>query len=124
VFVDGRGDMGRTPALLKTDVLVSHELQVGGGRRLRAELNVLNVFNRQVARYKWVWLNRTSPDVRARPASALDLSRQDLSRGYDYLALLAATPDGRNNNFREPRYGMEDIFDTGTQGYFTLKFLF
>jgi hypothetical protein len=124
VFVDGRGDMGRTPSLLRTDVLVSHELNVGGGRRLRAELNVLNVFNRQVARYRWVWLNRTSPDVRARPASALDLSRQDLSSGYDYLSLLAATPDGRNNNFRDPRYGMEDIFDTGTQGFFTLKFLF
>jgi hypothetical protein len=71
-----------------------------------------------------VWLNRTSPDVRARPAAALDLSRVDLSKGYDYRALLAATPDGRQNNALDPRYGMEDIFDSGTQGYFTLKFLF
>jgi hypothetical protein len=124
VFAEGRGDMGRTPALLRTDLLASHELNIGGSKRLRAELNVLNVFNRKVARYKWVWLNRTSPDVRTRPASALDLSRVDLSKGYDYRALLAATPDGRQNNAYDPRYGMEDIFDSGTQGYFTLKFLF
>jgi hypothetical protein len=69
VFAEGRGDMGRTPALLRTDLLASHEISIGGSKRLRAEMNVLNVFNRKVARYKWVWLNRTSPDVRTRPAS-------------------------------------------------------
>ena len=124
VFVNGRGDMGRTPALMRTDLLVAHDVNMGGNKRLRAEFNVLNLFNRKVARYQWVWLNRTSPDVRARPAAALDLSRVDLSKGYDYNALLAATPDGRANNVRDPRYGMEDIFDAGTQAYFTIKYLF
>jgi hypothetical protein len=125
VFVEGRGDMGRTPALLKTDLLVSHEIKVGdSNKRLRAEFNVLNVFNRKVARYKWVFLNRTSPSVAARPAASIDLSSTDLSKGYDYNALLAATPDGRANNAIDPRYGMEDVFDTGTQGYFTIRFSF
>ena len=123
VFVNGRGDMGRTAALVRTDVLVAHDVNIGGSKRLRAEFNVLNVFNRKVARYKWVWQNRTSPDVRARPAAALDLSRVDLSNGYDYNALLAATPDGRANNAQDPRYGMDDIFDAGTQAYFTIKYL-
>jgi hypothetical protein len=123
-FVEGRGDLGRTPALLKTDLLVSHELNVGGNKRLRAELNVLNIFNRKVARYQWVWLNRTSPSVSARPSAAIDLSRTDLTQGYDYRALLATTPDGLNNNAIDPRFGMEDIFDAGTQSYFSLKFLF
>lgn len=124
VFVNGRGDLGRTPALIRSDVLISHELQVAGLKRLRAELNLLNVFNRKVARYQWVWLNRTSPTVSARPASALDLSRVDLSKGYDYQALLAATPDGRAGNYRDPRFGMDEIFDSGMQGYFTIRFLF
>ena len=124
VFVEGRGDMGRTPALLKTDLLLAHDIPLGGSKRLRAELNVLNVFNRKVARYKWVWLNRTSPDVRTRSASALDLSQTDLSKGYDYRAMLAKTADGLNNNYQDPRYGMEDMFDAGTQGYFTIKFQF
>ena len=52
------------------------------------------------------------------------MSRVDLSNGYDYNAMLAATPDGRVNNVRDPRYGMEDIFDAGTQAYFTIKYLF
>jgi hypothetical protein len=125
VFVEGRGDMGRTDALLKTDLMVSHEIKVGGTKRLRAEFNVLNVFNRKVARYQWVWLNRTSPSLATRSASALDLSSVNLQQGYDYRALLAATQDGRSAlGYQDPRYGMDEIFDTGAQGYFTLRFLF
>ena len=30
IFVEGRGDMGRTPMFNKTDLLVSHELRHGG----------------------------------------------------------------------------------------------
>ena len=104
---------------------VMHEFNVGGSKRLRAELNVLNVFNRKVARYAWVWLNRTSPDVRTRPSAALDLHSTNLAQGYDWRSMLAATPDGRSSlGYQDPRYGMEDVFDTGTQGYFTIKFLF
>ncbi|MBI4885704.1 MAG: TonB-dependent receptor [Acidobacteria bacterium] len=124
VFVNGRGDLGRTSALVRTDLLVAHEVNLGGSKRLRAEFNVLNVFNRKVARYQWVWLNRTSPSVGTRPASAIDLSRTDLTKGYDYNALLAATPDGRANNVKDPRFGMDDIFDTGTQSYVTIKYIF
>jgi outer membrane receptor protein involved in Fe transport len=126
LFVEGRGDMGRTPVLARTDLLLSHEFNVGGTKRLRAEFNVLNVFNRKVARYAWVWLNRTTPDIRSLSSAAIDLSDTDLTQGYDYLAKLAATTDGRNpaRGFRDPRYGMDDIFDTGAEGYFTLRLLF
>jgi hypothetical protein len=124
VFVNGRGDMGRTPMLARTDLMVAHEIHIGGQKKLRAEFNVLNVFNRQVSRFTWPWLNRTSPDVRARPSSAIDLSTVDLSKGYNYNALIAATPDGRVGDALNPLYGKEDMFDTGAQGYFSLKFLF
>jgi hypothetical protein len=126
LFVNGRGDMGRTPALLRTNLLVSHEINLGGNKRLRAEFNVLNVFNRKVERYAWVWLNRTTPSIRALGSSAIDLSDTDLTQGYDYLAKLAATRDGRNpeRGYQDPRYGMGDVFDTGAQGYFTIRFLF
>lgn len=126
LFVNGRGDMGRTPALLRTDLLLSHEINLGGTKRLRAEFNMLNVFNRKVARYAWVWLNRTTPNVRALPSSVIDLSDTDLTQGYDYLAKLAATPDGQNpaRGYEDPRYGMGDVFDTGAQGYFTIRLLF
>jgi len=126
LFVNGRGDMGRTSALLRTDLLLSHEINLGGNKRLRAEFNVLNVFNRKVARYAWVWLNRTTPSIRALSSSAIDLSDTDLTQGYDYLAKLAATTDGQDptRGYQDPRYGMGDIFDIGAQGYFTLRFIF
>ena len=38
--------------LTRTDLLVSHELKLGGGnKRLRLELNVLNVFNQKTSRH-------------------------------------------------------------------------
>ena len=58
VFVEGRGDMGRTPLFSKTDLLVSHELAMAGNKRLRLELNVLNLFNQKTARHVFNFLNR------------------------------------------------------------------
>lgn len=119
LFVEGRGDMGRTPALFRTDLLVSHELPIAGNR-LRFELNVLNVFNQQTARHVFNWLNRGGGVNRA--SSAIDLSGTDLSRGYDYNALIRATADGANAY--DPRYGQADLFSPGAQGFLTVKFLF
>ena len=47
VFVEGRGDMGRTDLLNYTDLLLSQEVRMGATQRLRFELNVLNVFNQK-----------------------------------------------------------------------------
>lgn len=120
LFVDGRGDMGRTPVLSRTDVLVSHELPMGNNKRLRFELNMLNVFNQKATRHAFNFLNRGAGAPR--PSSAIDLSDVDLSQGYDYRALIEASPDGANAY--DPRYGMADLFDPGAQGFFTVKFLF
>ncbi len=121
LFVNGRGDMGRTPVLSRTDMLVSHEIAVGGdNKRLRFELNVLNVFNQKATRHEFNFLNRGAGAPR--PSSAIDLSGVDLAQGYDYNARIVASPDGRNAY--DPRYGMADLFDPGTQGFVTVKFLF
>ena len=120
VFVDGRGDMGRTDALFRTDLLVSQEFKLGATNRIRLELNVLNLFDQQTSRHRFNWLNRGGGV--ARNSSAIDLSGTDLSQGYDYNAMLGATADGQNAY--DPRYGMDDLFSPGTQGYFTVKFLF
>jgi outer membrane receptor protein involved in Fe transport len=121
LFVNGRGDMGRTPVLSRTDLLLSQEFGMGSGnKRLRLELNVLNVFNQKATRHEFNTLNRGAGAPRA--SSAIDLSNVDLSQGYDYNALINATPDG--SNAYDPRYRMADLFDPGTQGFFTVKFLF
>ena len=71
IFVEGRGDMGRTPMFSKTDLLVSHELAMAGNKRMRLELNVLNLFNQKTARHVFNYLNRGAGAARA--SSAIDL---------------------------------------------------
>jgi hypothetical protein len=120
VMVEGRGDMGRTPFLNRTDLLLTHELALAGTKRLRLEMNVLNVFNQKTGRHIFNSLNKGAGA--ARQASAIDLHSVDLAAGYNYNALIAASPDGANA--RDVRYGMENLFDPGTTGQFTVKFLF
>ena len=120
VFVNGRGDMGRTPVLTRTDLLLTHELTMPGTKRLRFEFNVVNLFNQKTARH--IFNNVNKGAGAARGSSAIDLHNTNLFNGYDYNALIRATPDGANAY--DVRYGMDDLFDDGTQGRFTVKFLF
>ncbi len=120
LFVEGRGDMGRTPFFSKTDLLLSHELPMSGNKRVRLELNVLNLFNQKTSRHIFNFLNRGGGVARA--SSAINLTNVNLVNGYDYNALLRATPDGENAF--DPRYGMADLFEPGTQGQVSVKFLF
>jgi hypothetical protein len=121
LLVFGRGDMGRTPVLTRTDLLLSQEVPFAGTKRLRFEFNVTNLFNQKTARHIYNYLNKGGiiPD---RGSSYIDLSSTDLTKGYDVDALIRATPDGARAF--DPRYGMADLFNDGTQAYFTAKFLF
>ena len=120
VLVNGRGDMGRTPFLTRTDLLVSHDLHVSGPRRVRFELNVLNLFNQKTATHVFNSLNKGAGLARA--DSAMDLSKVDLAQGYDYSALILASPSGAKAF--DPRYGRADLWQPGTQGQFSIKYLF
>jgi hypothetical protein len=120
VFVNGRGDMGRTPVLTQTNLLVSQDLVSKGDVRLKVELNVLNLFNQKTPRHVFNWLNRGAGVARA--SSAVDLGGTDLARGYDYDALIRATPDG--TRAYDPRYGMYDLFNDGTRARLTVKLVF
>jgi hypothetical protein len=116
VMVNGRGDMGRTPVLSTTDLLVSHQIDLGGRKRLRLELNLLNLFNQKTVRHRFNYLNRT------RASSAIDLSRTDLAQGYDYNAMIDARTDPAGP--RDPRYGLDDLFSEGTSGHLLVRWLF
>jgi carboxypeptidase family protein/TonB-dependent receptor-like protein len=120
VLVNGRGDMGRTPFLSRTDLLVSHDVRIAGTQRVRLELNVLNLFNQKTATHIFNSLNKGAGLARA--DSAMDLSQVDLAKGYDYRALILASPSGANAF--DPRYGKADLWQPGTQGQFSIKYLF
>ena len=91
------------------------------GRSVRLELTVLNLFNQKTARHIFNYVNKGGiiPD---RTSSYIDLSQTDLSQGYDYNALILASPDGADAF--DPRYKQADLFEPGTRAYATLKLLF
>jgi len=122
-LVNGRGDMGRTPVLTRTDLLISHELSMADRKRLRLELNIQNLFNQMTATHLFNFLNKGAPaGGSTQAADAIDFSGVNLAAGYDYNALIRATQEGANAF--DPRYGMADLFNPGLQGQFSVKFIF
>ena len=130
ILVEGRGSLGRTDALTQTDLLVSHDIRMGGSKRLRLEFNALNLFNQQQVRHVFDTVNRIGANGRVLPSSALRLAAQNLQNGYNYDALLATTPDAAKPagttgaGYQDPRYQMGDIFNPGFEGRFAVRFLF
>lgn len=123
LLVNGRGDMGRTPTLTRTDLLVSHEVSLAGRRKMRFELNVLNVFNQKTATHLFNFLNKGAPGgSNTIPADAIDMTQVNLAKGYDYNALILQSADGAAAY--DPRYKQPDLWQTGAQGQFSVKFTF
>jgi hypothetical protein len=122
-MVNGRGDMGRTPVLTRTDLLVSHEFNLADRKRMRVELNIQNLFNQKTATHVFNFLNKGAPaGAQTRAANAIDFSNVNLAAGYDYNALILQTLEGSASY--DPRYGMDDLFQPGLQGQFSVKFSF
>jgi len=119
-MVFGRGDLGRTPVLTRTDLLINHEIGLTNAKRLRFELNVLNIFNQKTATYIFPAINRGAGV--ARQSAAADLSGVNLLNGYNPNALILASPEGAGAF--DPRYKMPALFQAGTQAFVDVKFLF
>jgi hypothetical protein len=122
-FVNGRGDMGRTPFLMRTDLLLSHNVKLSSKQSVRIELNVINLFNQETATHIFNFLNKGAPgESSVISADAIDLSQVNLAKGYDYNALILASPNGASAY--DPRYGMPDLFQPGRQGQLSLRYSF
>jgi len=119
-FVNGRGDMGRTPMLSTTNLQVAHTVNISETQRVRVELNILNLFNQKTSRHRFDNLNRGAGTPV--PSSAISLANVNLNNGYDYDALIRATSDGANAY--DPRYGMDDLFNEGLAARLGVKWSF
>jgi hypothetical protein len=119
LFVNGRGDLGRTPVFSNTDLLVSHTIAVTEGKRIRLEFNAQNLFNQKISQYTYPYYNR----YRTR-SSGMSMNL-DFTKGYDYKALVAAAPDAaKPTGAIDPRFGKPDNFSTGFVGRFGVKLEF
>lgn len=120
LFVNGRGDLGRSPFYNSTDLVIGHEIKLSESKRLRFEFNATNVFNQKTAEYVYTFYNR----FRVR-SSLINLSSVNLFEGYDWQALLAQTPDAsKPYGAKDPRFGYDDNFRDGFSGRIGVKFTF
>jgi len=117
-FVNGRGDLGRTPFLTQTNLVVGHEVKFGEVKRMRFEFNITNLFNQKTARGYWTQVNRAIAS--AEPS----LANIDLAKGYDYMALINGTPDAAKGLALSPLFKQADLFNPGFQGRLMVKFIF
>jgi hypothetical protein len=130
ILVDGRGSLGRTPFLNLTDLLVAHDLKMGnGGKRVRLEFNVINLFDQRTVRHVFDTVNRMGANGRVLPSAGLRMSAIDLQQGYDYVALLEQTDaakvtSGPVAGYQDPRYGIGDIFNPGRDIRLAVRFMF
>jgi hypothetical protein len=79
VFFNGRGDLGRTPALTQTDLMVAHNFSLSERVKLRVDMNVTNLFNQGSATAYNSQINRNGN---------LPITDAQFFRGVDVLSLL------------------------------------
>ena len=87
VFYQGRGSLGRTPVEQAADLLIQHDIKLGGQRRLNLNLNVSNLFDNDVAISIW--------DQPFRNTFTRSPLESFFSPGFDPVAVALATPSIR-----------------------------
>lgn len=91
VFFNGRGDLGRTPALTQTDLLLSHTVNLNERVKMKFYANVTNLFNQAAVMDVNPSINRNGNIFFANPA--------DFYKGFDVntkLNPVDGAPPARN----------------------------
>jgi hypothetical protein len=122
IYVNGRGDMGRTPVFNQTDLMVAHTFKVGEAKSLRFEVNMINLFNQKTSMFTF---DRYTREENA-DATGMNLSGTDLTKGFNWqqLAVDGGVAGGLAGADLDPRYGHAAEFNPGFAARFLLKFTF
>jgi hypothetical protein len=97
----GRGDLGRTPFLTQTDLLVTHTFNLTERAKIRFEANAINLFNQATVIARTTQMNRAG----AISDTALPPDANGLFKGYDPRAFLS--PNGGGTTIpNNPIYGL------------------
>ena len=114
IYVNGRGDLGRTPIFSQTDIYVYHEFKATERLRFKIDMNISNVFNQDtVVAQRTDLLNRND---------ATWVGFDDpvtFFQGFDYKAMIAQQEIRSDAGFglptfwqkpRDMRFGFKVIF--------------
>jgi hypothetical protein len=118
VYVNGRGDMGRTPVFSQTDLYLYHQIRVTERKSVKIDMNISNLFNQSTVTNKNVALLHESY------SQQLSFDNQtDFFKGFDYKKMLAAGyADG--SLLANPLYGYANGFQGPRYIRLGIKFIF
>lgn len=102
----GRNSDGRMPVYSQTDLVVSHDFKVGGSRRLQLSLNIMNLFNQDIATNYFQTENASG--------KYLDFTESEFYAHKVDVAALKATTAGWK---ADPRFMKEGATLGNTSGY-------
>ena len=100
VFFNGRGDLGRTPTVSQTDILVAHTFNLTERVRAKVSANILNLFNQATAVGVATGINRNGN---------INISNEDFLKGFDVNAFLKPV-DSSLQPARSPIYGLPTAY--------------
>ncbi|MFT3743316.1 MAG: TonB-dependent receptor [Pyrinomonadaceae bacterium] len=133
LFLNGRGDMGRTPMLYQTDFSVSHKYKFGRDNRytLAADVNILNLFDQKIVTglqtsYSAV---TTSPGNLINPATGLAYTETAGENAWTTGALKSQILTYLNGtssilNRKNNSYGMANAYQSARNVRFGFRFFF
>lgn len=119
VYVNGRGDLGRTPTWSQTDLMIAHEIKFGEVKKLRFELNMSNLFNQKTSLFTYDRYNYEE----FYDAVGVDLSGTDLTQGFAWQSMAQNTSFNQGIGL-DPRYGSAAVFNPGFAGRLGIRFVF
>ena len=128
-FINGRGDLGRTPVTSQLDLLLQHEFRLMGSNRLNVNLNVDNLFNQDgILTYTATpWRDNLSgvPGYSAQaPPGVLSARDAYLLTGYDPVALVASLRAAGTNVRDNSLFGKPSGFQGRRQLRVGIKYMF
>jgi hypothetical protein len=111
LFYAGRGSDGRMPAYSQTDLNLQQEFKLGGVKRVQLSLNVLNLFNQKTATNYFESILAEGESLAFNEASFYNHSLAP----FDTLAAKIA---------KDPRFMMDNAYQSAIQARVGVKFLF
>jgi len=122
-FAYGRGDMGRTPTLRRTDLAIQHEFRLAGRYGLEIGVNVLNLLDEDTA----VNINNTfsTRNVAVNLDGTPILDDATFFNGFDPQRFMVGKDSNNvDRDFRNKLYGQENQFQDPREIRLFAKFRF
>ncbi|MBI4877303.1 MAG: hypothetical protein HY822_21970, partial [Acidobacteria bacterium] len=99
IFVNGRGDLGRTPVYSQTDFLLAHEFKVSPKHehlRVKVDMNVTNLFNQATT------VNSFAGYLHSNDGQVNFDHEADFFKGFDYQKMMTAQKLRTDPRFKLP----------------------